>query len=90
MLNTIAWIIATEQAPEKRDLDLALEACMTANRTSGGDNWNVFDTIARVYRERGDLQAAIDWQEKAVDAAPTSADLKASLKQYEKELADDK
>jgi len=89
VLNTIAWFIATEQPEDKRDLDLALDAVMSANETTGGNNWNVLDTIARVYRERGDLEAAVKFQERAVEAAPDSPDLKASLEFYKKELAGD-
>ena len=87
--NTIAWFIATEQPQDKRDLDLALEASISANKATGGKNWNVLDTIARVHRERGDLKAAVEFQERAVEVAPDSPELKTSLEFYKKELAGD-
>ena len=57
-----------------------------ANEITQDQNPAILDTVARVYFEKGDLQAAIKWQRKAVKHAgetPMAEDLAATLEKYE-------
>jgi tetratricopeptide (TPR) repeat protein len=84
-LNQLAWGLATEFPEELRDLDLALEMSTRSNELTDNGEANMLDTLARVYYEKGDLDKAIDWQMKAVAAAPVADELQATLDQYKAE-----
>ncbi len=80
-LDDLAWFIVTpgRKVPvERRDLLLAGLAAMRANELSGGRDWSVLDTLARVVWLQGDVSAAVDWQRKAV-AEAFSAEQKRAL-----------
>ncbi len=96
-LNDIAWKIVDPDAPkkdEKPDLTLALKAASKANSLLKGEDGAVLDTLAAVYFAKGDLQNAIDSQDKAVNlmAAGTTIDneVKLRLDKYRKALKDKK
>jgi len=80
LLNGIAWKLATET--DEPDLDVALKAARRASELTKDTNGSILDTLARVHFERGDAQAALDWQTKAVAATPDNAELQETLQQY--------
>lgn len=84
MLNAIAWNLAAEMGGV--ELDLALKMALRADELEGGNNASIQDTVARIYYEKEDLDSAIEWQKKAVEAATGSdGNLKAALEKYEEE-----
>ena len=81
-LNALAWLIAAD-LPEtsERDFDLALEVAERANELTEGVEPAVLDTLAKVYYQQGNLDEAINWQEKAV-ANSDSDEIAATLASY--------
>ncbi len=69
VLNELAWVIATGDGIEQRNLDLALNAALKANTVSGGTDGAILDTVARVYFEKGNLTEALQYQEQALTHA---------------------
>jgi thiol-disulfide isomerase/thioredoxin len=67
--NELAWQIATKKDIETRDLDLAEKIAMRANAASKGKNAEILDTVARVLFMKGQKAKAIEYEEKAVEAA---------------------
>lgn len=86
-LNAIAWNICAELDTPKRDLDLALKAAQRASELTEHQRPEILETVARAYYERGELQDAVDWQEKAVEIEPTSVLLSQVLEDYLSELS---
>jgi len=87
-LNSIAWTIADTEGLKVRDLDLALRAAERANELEKSENAAILDTLARVHYEKGDIDAALKWQKKAVacsDDGPTGASIREVLDKYKKE-----
>jgi thiol-disulfide isomerase/thioredoxin len=84
-LNGIAWNIAAEDWVG--DLDQALLAALRANELTEEKNVSILDTVARVFYERGDLDAAIVWQKKAIAIDDSNPEILAALKRYESEKA---
>ena len=88
-LNEIAWFIA--EAPiEPRDLGLAKRAAERANELASGKDASIVDTLARIAYRNGDLDKAIELEEKAVELASdpeTKAEFEESLKEYRDERA---
>lgn len=90
MLNQIAWMVVDDKTVVKRDLDFALKAAERANELAKAEDAAILDTLARVHHDRGDLDAAIEWQRKAVEQAgddPMGAGIREVLEAYEKEAA---
>ena len=86
VLNQIAWYTLDDAAVEVRDIDFALQAAQAAASASDSKDAAILDTLARACWEKGDSQAAIDTQRKAVAVAedgPMKASLEATLKAYE-------
>jgi tetratricopeptide (TPR) repeat protein len=67
--NELAWEIATRKDIETRDLDLAEKIAMRAHAASKGKNAEILDTVARVLFMKGQKAKAIEYEEKAVEAA---------------------
>ncbi len=80
-LNSIAWIAATEVPADSIDLAWAEKVAIRASELTQDEDSSVLDTVARVYYEQGNVEAAIEWQEKAV-AVDNDASLAATLKSY--------
>jgi thiol-disulfide isomerase/thioredoxin len=90
MLNQIAWMVVDDKLVVKRDLDFALKAAERANELAKSEDAAVLDTLARVHHDRGDLEAALVWQRKAVEQAgddPMGAGIRDVLEAYETEAA---
>ncbi|MEP3478635.1 MAG: redoxin domain-containing protein [Fuerstiella sp.] len=85
-LNALAWNMTVELNIPQPDLDLALRAAQRASELTGHKNASILDTVARVHYERGELQEAVEWQQKAADAKPNSKLLARTLKEYLGEL----
>ena len=83
-LDQIAWHIATNQ--EDGDFELAEKAAQRAVALTKEKDVSSLDTLARVYSAQEKFEEAIQWQKKAVDAAPEprmKAELTETLKEYE-------
>jgi len=81
--NGLAWTIATKPRIANRDLDLAEKIARRANETSKGSDAEVLDTLARVLFLKGQKEAAIELQAKAVQFAEG-----ARKEQFERNLRD--
>lgn len=68
-LNELAWTILDEDGLAKRDIELAHRAAARAVELTGGREPAILDTLARAWRERGDLDKAVEFQTRAVEAA---------------------
>jgi thiol-disulfide isomerase/thioredoxin len=88
LLNSIAWFIVDDPQVKTRNFEIAMRAAKRASELTDHENAAVLDTVARVYFEQGDLDAAIKWQRKAVkhaEGTPMEADLRKALEKYEGE-----
>jgi thiol-disulfide isomerase/thioredoxin len=88
-LNGLAWSIVDpdNKALEKRDLKVAMKAAARANDLSKGTDPAILDTLAKVHFDSGEIQKAVELQQKAVDLAEDSkmkADLSGRLEEYKK------
>lgn len=85
-LNMIAWTIVDPDGPVKdRDLAVALKAAVRANELTKGEEASILDTLARIHFLQGDIDQAIQIQEKAIalTEVPGERDaLKKSLDEY--------
>jgi len=93
-LNTIAWNIVDPEAPKKdpakRDLKLAMKAATKANSLLKGENAMVLDTLALVCFECGEVDKALQYQEKAVKLMPDEKEVQERLEKYKKAVKDKK
>jgi len=67
--NELAWRIATAKGIEDRDLDVAEKIARRANEAAKGKNAEILDTLARVLFMKGQKDAAVEYQGKAVEFA---------------------
>ena len=74
--------MATRFPQDVRDLDLAMEMAKRSNELTDEQNASILDTLARVYYEQDQLDEAIAWQEKAVEAGQQAASLQRVLDEY--------
>ncbi len=92
LLNMVAWEMATNEAFEERDLDLAKKASKLSCEMTEWKDAAVLDTYARVLFEMGNVDGAIKYQRKAVEALGDdtdprmSAGIREALERYENEL----
>ncbi len=77
ILNAVAWTIVDTEGLKERDLDLAQRLATRANELTKGEDAAILDTVAHVHFAKGEVDKAIEVQEKAV--AHADADLKAQL-----------
>ena len=87
-LNRLAMTVLTEDGIQTRDLAFALKAAKRCNELTEHKDAQMLDTLARVYFDKGDLAAAVDWQQKAVDnlagvSDSAAAAIRATLERYE-------
>jgi thiol-disulfide isomerase/thioredoxin len=86
-LNAIAWkIVDPTGKVERRDLELAMRAAVKACELTGYENAAILDTLARAHFLRGDLEKALELQQKAVSFADgrMKESLEEVLREYEK------
>jgi len=84
-LNNVAWVILDTPDVARRDLDLALEMAVAANRLTKSENAAVMDTLARAHFEKGAVGKAIEIVEAALkktDNEELTKHLTASLARY--------
>lgn len=80
LLNNLAW----NTAESGKDLEIALRAAKRCVELSEEAEAAFLDTLARVYYEMGQLDEAIAWQQKAVDAdSGRMPEIKDTLKKYQ-------
>lgn len=85
-LNEIAWGIAIGKSIG--NMEQAERAAIRAAELTSHSEASILDTLARVYYEKGDLDKAIEWQQKAVDKNSSSnPDIAAALTKYQDEKA---
>ncbi len=90
MMNSIAWFVLDDANVKNRDFEFAMAAAKAANDASGGNDPAILDTLARAYFEKGDLDMAIEIQQKAVDRVegPGAAQFVETLEKYKKAAND--
>lgn len=79
-LNDISWFILDTSGLPKRDLELAQKFAERANTLTNGKDPSVMDTLARAYFMRGEVDKAIELQNKAIALA--DGELKALLETH--------
>lgn len=87
-LNELAWDAATTDGTNLRRLDFVEEAALRASELTDGTNADILDTVARVYYEKGDLDAAVDWELRAMEHRQSAGDpegIVRTLHTYQKE-----
>jgi thiol-disulfide isomerase/thioredoxin len=88
-LNEIAWGIvdpdkAQDKKPDAKLLRVALDAATKANDLEKGKDPGILDTLAAAHFANGDVDKAIELQEKAVKMRPDDQDLKQHLDLFKK------
>jgi len=86
MLNLVAWTLMTSDGIGNRDIEFALRVAKEALDQTEGKNADIIDTYARGLFELGRVEAAIEYQKKAISLATSAemkSDLEATLKEYE-------
>ena len=78
--NALAWVIATQEGVDPRNLALAEKIAGRANEAAQGRDSAVLDTLARIQFMNGKKTEAIATEQKAVDNAPDEQ--KAFLKKF--------
>jgi thiol-disulfide isomerase/thioredoxin len=85
-LNQVAWGIATGQSVG--NMEQAERAAIRASELTTNSDAAILDTLARVYYEKGELDKAIEWQQKAVDNDKTgNPEIAAAFAKYQDEKA---
>lgn len=79
-LNDIAWFILDTSGLPTRDLDLAQKIAERANTIAAGKDASILDTLARAHFMRGEVDKAIELQNKAI--AMSDGELKALLETH--------
>ena len=81
-LNELAWTTAIGESPSAADLDVALKAATRAAELTDEADGSILDTLARVFFVMGDVDRAIEWQEKAVEHSDGNASIERALEEY--------
>ncbi|MEM9791269.1 MAG: carboxypeptidase regulatory-like domain-containing protein, partial [Planctomycetota bacterium] len=82
--NNLADLLATTEQEDLRDPPRAIRLTQEAIGASPRFAAQLYDTLAKAHAAAGDLQAAVEAQEKAVEAAfaPQRAELQTRLSEY--------
>ena len=90
VLNSLAWGIAAEDIDPERPLEVAKKIAERACELTEHKDGSILDTLARTHYELGDLDAAIEWQQKAVaNGGEMTENLQETLDEYLEEQAGD-
>jgi len=84
-LNDFAWALLTDDVFAERFDGLAGEFALAANEASGYSVWQYLDTLALARFRAGEVESAIEIQEKALGLVEASADrpaVEASLARF--------
>ncbi|MGD9611464.1 MAG: redoxin domain-containing protein, partial [Kiritimatiellia bacterium] len=82
LLNEIAWFILTDERVRTRDVPFATRLAKKALDLTKEKRGDILDTYARALWDAGQKAAALEYQKKAVAAAPGDAEIAASLEKY--------
>jgi tetratricopeptide (TPR) repeat protein len=69
-LDALAWLLATCPVDEHRDGRRAVALARRACKRCGWRPYQMLDTLAAAHAETGRFSLAVDWQTRALDAAP--------------------
>jgi thiol-disulfide isomerase/thioredoxin len=87
-LNGLVWMFVGRGKTEGLPIDSLKKIAEHAAEITEYKDGSVLDTLARVYYQAGDLDKAIEWQEKAVaNGGEMAEQLQESLDSYKKEKA---
>ena len=67
VLNHVSWTILTNPRIEQRNIDFAIRAAERACEVTEWENSDIMDTLARGYFMDGQIDRAIEIQEKAIE-----------------------
>ena len=81
-LNRLAWSVASDEASEKTLLFGARTIAERAAELTGYADGDILDTLARVHFALDDLEQAIVWQTRAVEADRGDEKLQETLDRY--------
>jgi thiol-disulfide isomerase/thioredoxin len=84
MLNGLAWSLASNTTDDA-NLALAERFAKRASELTDDKDASILDTLAKVYYEQGNLDKAIEWQTKAVEAADGAEQIQSTLDSYQAE-----
>lgn len=89
-LHNLAQTVISTEGVQRRDYGFALRLLQRAAELGEEKDGDILVSLAQVHYERGDLQAAVEWQNKAVALLEESksrrlGQAKASLQRYEAE-----
>lgn len=84
-LNNLAWLMATSDEPQVRDVHEALRLARQAAELTKHERYRPLGTLAAAAAAAGQFAEAVKWQNRAIKLAPASevAMLKAQLERYE-------
>ena len=93
-LNNIAWMLVTPDREKKADaklLKFALKAALKADNLSKREDPSIADTLAKAYFDNGQLEKAVETQERVVELAvgtelENDPAVKKRLRQYKRAL----
>jgi len=94
VLNNIAWMLVSPQRDKTADpklLKFALKVAMKADDLQKFEDPSIADTVAKAYFDNGQLEKAVETQERVVKLIPgteleNDPDVKKRLRQYKRAL----
>ncbi len=90
VMNSLAWTIVAKPNVPIRDPVVARQAAEIAVELTKGTDASILETMARVCYEASNLDKAMEWQQRAIDAAQDpkwKAELQATLDKYAEQKA---
>jgi thiol-disulfide isomerase/thioredoxin len=81
-LNELAWLVvdpANKEKPAAKLLKVALEAAQKADALAKGEDAAIADTLGKAYFDNGQVEKAVETQERAVKLAKGNPEIEAEL-----------